>query len=51
VQHALVDGLRQEAAPGNKGQCPTCGSDMIAKCGSRIMHHWAHAGRRNCDPW
>lgn len=24
---------------------------MIAKCGQRIMHHWAHAGRRNCDPW
>ncbi len=24
---------------------------MVAKCGSRIMHHWAHRGRRNCDPW
>jgi hypothetical protein len=24
---------------------------MIAKCGPRILHHWAHAGRRNCDPW
>lgn len=24
---------------------------MIAKCGPRVMHHWAHTGRRNCDPW
>jgi len=24
---------------------------MVAKCGPRVMHHWAHAGRRNCDPW
>ncbi|MGA9598668.1 MAG: CoiA-like domain protein [Methylocystis sp.] len=24
---------------------------MIAKCGPRITHHWAHFGRRNCDPW
>jgi hypothetical protein len=24
---------------------------MVAKCGPRIIHHWAHEGRRNCDPW
>lgn len=24
---------------------------MLAKCGPRLMHHWAHCGRRNCDPW
>jgi len=24
---------------------------MVAKCGPRIIHHWAHRGRRNCDPW
>lgn len=24
---------------------------MIAKCGPRVLHHWAHEGRRNCDPW
>jgi len=28
-----------------------CGSSMVAKCGPRVMHHWAHFGRRNCDPW
>lgn len=24
---------------------------MVAKCGPRVMHHWAHKSRRNCDPW
>jgi len=24
---------------------------MIAKCGTRIVHHWAHAYWQNCDPW
>ncbi|WP_197540924.1 CoiA-like domain protein [Candidatus Filomicrobium marinum] len=24
---------------------------MVAKCGPRIIHHWEHRGRRNCDPW
>lgn len=24
---------------------------MIAKCGPRVMHHWAHKVQRNCDPW
>jgi competence protein CoiA len=24
---------------------------MIAKCGNRIVHHWAHARLHNCDPW
>ena len=24
---------------------------MLAKCGTRVMHHWAHVSRRNCDPW
>jgi len=51
MQYALVDGMRREATTGGRGLCPTCGAAMIAKCGPRIMHHWAHAGRRNCDPW
>ncbi|MGO7866166.1 CoiA-like domain protein (plasmid) [Rhizobium ruizarguesonis] len=51
MQYALVDEVRREAFPNGKGTCPTCGSAMVAKCGPRILHHWAHAGRRNCDPW
>jgi len=24
---------------------------MVAKCGPRVIHHWAHKARRDCDPW
>jgi hypothetical protein len=24
---------------------------MRAKCGSRVIWHWSHAGKRHCDPW
>ena len=24
---------------------------MIAKCGEIKVHHWAHKGSRDCDPW
>ena len=51
MQFALVDDERSESKPGMKGICPTCGAAMIAKCGPRIIHHWAHASRRDCDPW
>lgn len=51
MQYADVGGHRQEAFPGGRGQCPGCGAEVVAKCGRRIIHHWAHAGRRDCDPW
>ncbi len=28
-----------------------CKAPAIAKCGARIMHHWAHETLKNCDPW
>lgn len=34
-----------------KGKCISCGSEMIAKCGDVKLHHWAHKGKRHCDPW
>lgn len=51
MQFALVNGQRVEAFQGGQGTCPMCGAAMIAKCGSRILHHWAHKGRLDCDPW
>lgn len=51
MQYALVDEVRREALAGVPGICPTCGATMVAKCGPRIIHHWAHARRPNCDPW
>ncbi|WP_218834777.1 competence protein CoiA family protein [Burkholderia ubonensis] len=51
MQFAIVEDERREAFPGGQGVCPTCGVATIAKCGPRVMHHWAHASRRDCDPW
>ncbi len=51
MQYALVDGKRRKARKGLGGTCETCGAGMVAKCGSRVMHHWAHISRKDCDPW
>lgn len=51
MKYALVNGQRAEASRNAKATCPTCGSTVIAKCGSFRVHHWAHLGNRNCDPW
>lgn len=51
MQIALVDDKRTEAFSGGRGLCPECGSETIAKCGPRNIHHWAHHRRKDCDPW
>lgn len=51
MKFALVDGNKTEAIRGTKGICPSCGSEIIAKCGELKINHWAHKGTRNCDNW
>lgn len=51
MKFALFNGQRQEAQPNLSGQCPACDQAMIAKCGEVKIWHWAHKGRRTCDPW
>lgn len=51
MRYALVDGVRQEAKLKLLGSCIGCGSPMIAKCGTKKLHHWAHRGRLECDRW
>lgn len=51
MKFALINGQRQEAQPNLSGQCPSCGQSLIAKCGEIKLWHWAHKGRRTCDPW
>jgi competence protein CoiA len=51
VKYALNNGNRVEAVKGSKGVCSNCGAELIAKCGQIKIHHWAHKGDRNCDPW
>lgn len=48
---AVVNGERREAQPGLAGICPACDRPMMAKCGEVKVWHWAHHGRRVCDPW
>lgn len=51
MKFALVNGSRCEAAPLLRGECPSCGAPLTAKCGGVRVHHWAHSGRRQCDHW
>lgn len=51
MKFALIDGNKTEAIKGAKGICPSCGSELIAKCGDVKVKHWSHKGNRNCDPW
>ena len=51
MKFSIVNGQRQEAQPSLSGKCPVCDQAMIAKCGEVNIWHWAHKGRRACDPW
>lgn len=51
MRYALVNNERVEASHGLSALCPGCGQPMVAKCGDRRVHHWAHRGRRTCDHW
>lgn len=51
MKYALIDGQKTEPRPKLKGFCPHCGNPTIAKCGDIKVWHWAHKGKRSCDPW
>jgi len=52
MKYALLEnGQRSEAIPRGRASCRVCRTAVIAKCGSHRMHHWAHQGLKNCDPW
>lgn len=51
MKHANVNGVRRAPEPGLEGECPMCGRPVIPKCGELKVWHWAHKGRRICDPW
>lgn len=51
MQYALVENKKRTAEPNVRGTCDFCGQEMIPKCGTRIRHHWAHKGKKKCDPW
>ncbi len=51
MQYALKDRQRIEPSPKGRALCPICQTVVIAKCGTRRIHHWAHEGLKNCDFW
>lgn len=51
MKFAIVNGQREEAQRSLSGKCPACDQPMVAKCGEVRMWHWAHQGKRFCDPW
>jgi len=51
MRFAVHNDLRIEATPGAQGKCPGCDADLIARCGTKKVWHWAHKGQRHCDHW
>ena len=51
MEYALYNGLRTAAQPGLKALCEHCGSAVQAKCGTKLVWHWAHLSLENCDSW
>lgn len=51
MRYAIIDGERTEASPGERGLCPGCENQVLAKCGPMVAWHWSHAPARHCDPW
>ena len=51
MKYALIDGIRFEAEPKRRGQCPLCNKPVISKCGVHKIWHWAHVSAKICDHW
>lgn len=51
MQYSNVDSHRTTPFPKGKGTCAVCEAPTIAKCGEKIMWHWAHKSKLDCDAW
>jgi competence protein CoiA len=51
MKYALASGQRVEAYARGRGMCPVCKGEVIAKCGTHKVPHWAHRGIRDCNSW
>ena len=51
MKYALHKNAKVEATPGANGICLCCGSELIAKCGTHKVWHWAHKSKQYCDHW
>ena len=51
MKFAIIENNKVEPVKGLRGACPNCGEELIAKCGTVKVHHWAHKNTTNCDLW
>lgn len=51
LRFAIVNSAKSRPFKAGRGECPTCGGGVIAKCGHIKAHHWAHESIDDCDPW
>ena len=52
MKFALYGGERVKAATNLKGAvCQECDAEVIARCGDKNIHHWAHKSNKKCDHW
>ena len=48
--YAYVNGEKMLASPGERGDCPLCDGETIARCGEIYVWHWAHRSLDgNCE--
>lgn len=51
MKFALINGEKVDPRPNMKAVCTCCGAEVVAKCGSKNIWHWAHKSKRMCDVW
>ena len=52
MMFAYVNDQKRLASPDQRGQCPACRAELLAKCGSIRTWHWSHiADDEDCDSW
>lgn len=51
MKFATVNGTKTTPTPKLSGSCGFCNAEVISKCGSIKIWHWAHKSKLECDPW
>jgi len=51
MEWATKNNSKIKAFPGIEANCPLCNGEVIPKCGSIKVWHWAHKIGDDCDSW
>jgi competence protein CoiA len=51
MKWGIFDNQKIEASPNKKAYCELCNGELIPKCGTIKIWHWAHKSKVECDPW